>query len=302
MISVVSSLYNSKETAFDFVSRVAKVMEASTDPFEIVLVWDGDPTLDVEDIIRLTQSHKRVRVVKLSRNFGQHSALLCGIQNSVGDEIVILDSDLEENPEDIPRFIDHLRRSDAQIVIGYQSRRNKDRILGEIFWRLRGTPTNGPMNICTFRAIRRKYAEQLLNCGDVDFMLGDLDQFIGFKKDFLKITKSYKGHSSYTSTKKLKFFFSSIIFGSPNTLVVLSILTGLGFWLISIFLAIVILYRLYNDVAPGWTSLVVLNGVSIGLNLICFGCLFFFLAKLIKQTKNRPRFVVDEVYQSTSNK
>lgn len=296
MISIISTLYNSKSTVLRFAGEVLGVMsEASEENFELILVSDGDLSISNELENELIMLDRRIKLIKLSRNFGQHLAIYCGLENSIGDEIIILDSDLEEDPKDISRFLNELRCNNFEVVIGLQSERNKDTIFGELYWRAISFNRQTPVNICTFRAFTRKYANYILDCKDESIILVDLDNHLGFEKSYLKITKKYKGVSSYSSSKKLEFFLSTVILSNPKALIyATSIISLLTFIFILLALGITI-FRLSSELSAGWASIIVSIFVLMSINLISFGVIFFYLSRILNQVRIRPRYVIDEV-------
>ena len=170
MISIVSTLYRSSNTIFDFIDAVLAVQ--LDDDFELVLVSDGDPTMTDELEDQIINRDPRIRFVKLSRNFGHHTAIFCGIEQARGERIVVLDSDLEEDPALIPSFLEELQKQRCSIVIGVQESRNKDSLFGSLYWRLRTLENSLPANLCTMRAFTRIVAARFdayLNASEVRY-------------------------------------------------------------------------------------------------------------------------------------
>ena len=302
MISIISTLYNSESTALSFVEQVLKAMnEMLEEEFELLLVSDGDVTISSSLENQLIALDSRIKLIKLSRNFGQHIAIYCGLESSIGDEIVILDSDLEEDPQDISHFLKELRGSNFEIVIGLQNERNKDSFFGMLYWKAISWNRKTPANICTIRAFTRKYANFILECKDESIILVDIDSHIGFKKGYLKVHKTYKGVSSYSFKKKLEFFLSSLILGNPKILIyVSSVIAFLAFILIVAASAITI-FRLSAELDPGWASIIVSIFISMSFNLISFGVIFFYLSRILNQVRVRPRYIIDEIKSIKKN-
>ena len=302
MISIISTLYNSESSALSFAEQALKAMnEMLEEEFELLLVSDGDVTISSSLENQLIALDSRIKLIKLSRNFGQHIAIYCGLESSIGDEIVILDSDLEEDPQDISYFLKELRGSNFEIVIGLQNERNKDSFFGMLYWKVISWNRKTPANICTIRAFTRKYANFILECKDESIILVDIDSHIGFKKGYLKVNKSYKGVSSYSFKKKLEFFLSSLILGNPKILIyVSSVIAFLAFILIVAASAITI-FRLSAELDPGWASIIVSIFISMSFNLISFGVIFFYLSKILNQVRVRPRYIIDEIKSIKKN-
>ena len=302
MISIISTLYNSESTALSFVEQVLKTMnEIHEEEFELLLVSDGDATISSSLENKLISLDNRIKFIKLSRNFGQHIAIYCGLEKSIGDEIIILDSDLEENPQDISNFLKELRKNNFEIVIGLQDERNKDSFFGMLYWKAISWNRKTPANLCTIRAFTRKYANFILECKDESIILVDIDSHIGFRKGYLKVHKTYKGVSSYSMKKKLEFFLSSLILGNPKILIYASsVIAFLAFTFIVAASGITI-FRLSAELDSGWASIIVSIFVSMSFNLISFGVIFFYLSRILNQVRVRPRYIIDEIKSIKKN-
>ena len=107
LLSVVAPVYNEEGTIEEFYSRVRAALEGLN--FELVLVDDGSTDSSAAILERLAESDPRVRLVYLSRNFGHQTALTAGLDHARGDAVVMLDADLQDPPEVIPRMLDHWR-------------------------------------------------------------------------------------------------------------------------------------------------------------------------------------------------
>src|SRR6202012_3064811 len=115
-ISLVTPLYKSELYVAEFYRRAKSSICRITDDYEIVFVKDGSPDASLKAAYRVASSDPRVVVIDLSRNFGQHPALMTGISIATGDFIFICDSDLEEEPEWIPTFFEELNKHACDVV------------------------------------------------------------------------------------------------------------------------------------------------------------------------------------------
>ena len=110
VISIVSPVYQCRPCLQALCARVAMAMEYAGEPFEIILVDDGSPDGAWDTIAELAAGDSRIRGIRLSRNFGQHYAISAGLDVSRGDHVVVIDCDLQDRPEEIPRLIEQARR------------------------------------------------------------------------------------------------------------------------------------------------------------------------------------------------
>ena len=123
-LSVVSTLYCSASSINDFYIRIkAEAIKITGNSHQIILVNDGSPDDGLEIAVGFTETDPHVVVVDLSRNFGHHKAMMSGLEHSIGDQVFLLDSDLEEDPEWLIEFSQYLIRGDSDVVYGVQKSR-----------------------------------------------------------------------------------------------------------------------------------------------------------------------------------
>ena len=132
-LSIVTTLYQSSPFIEEFYERMVRVVLGETENYEIIFVNDGSTDDSLEKAVALRETDKRVSVVDLSRNYGQHRAIMTGLEYASGDYVYLLDSDLEEKPEWLTDFLDIARHQDFDVVTGRQSDRT-----GRVFKRLGG--------------------------------------------------------------------------------------------------------------------------------------------------------------------
>ena len=125
-ISVVVPIYNDQEVIAELHRRLRPVLEAITDRYELILVDDGSRDHSWEEMLQVRRSNEHVRAVRLSRNFGQQSAIAAGLSLTSNDLIVLMDSDLQDRPEDIPTLIDALLADPQAMMAIAQWEERKD--------------------------------------------------------------------------------------------------------------------------------------------------------------------------------
>lgn len=135
-LSIVTTLYLSAGTIDEFYRRSVHVAEALGYEVEVIMVNDGSPDNSLERALQLQRDDPRLVVVDLSRNFGHHKALMTGLSYAQGERVFLLDSDLEEEPEDLFRFHERFTAGDCDVVYGIQEKRRGNilqRLPGEFF-------------------------------------------------------------------------------------------------------------------------------------------------------------------------
>ncbi len=123
-LSIVTTLYNSAAYISTFYQRVSAVArQLAGEDYEIIMVNDGSPDNSVELAVQLTETDSHVVVIDLSRNFGHHNAMRAGLEHSCGEQVFLIDSDLEEEPEWLLSFSDQMVAEKCDVVYGVQKER-----------------------------------------------------------------------------------------------------------------------------------------------------------------------------------
>ncbi len=105
MISVVSAIYNEADVLGELCRRVSAALETAGEQFEIILVNDGSGDRSLDEIRRLVAADPRIKGISFSRNFGQQAALTTGMDAAAGDAVILMDADLQDEPEALPRLV-----------------------------------------------------------------------------------------------------------------------------------------------------------------------------------------------------
>jgi putative glycosyltransferase len=297
-LSIVSTMYCSSPYLDEFYRRSLAVAEQVTNDIEFVFVNDGSPDDSLERAIAIQQRDHRVRVVDLSRNFGHHKAMMTGLEQSTGDLVFLIDCDLEEEPELLKTFHEHLQSSACDVVYGVQGTRKGaffERLSGRIFFYLFNLLSSVPLpeNVVTVRLMTRRYVTALVSHKERELLIGGLWVSTGFMQKPLTIQKKSKGQSSYTLGRKLNHLvnaitsFSSVplvyVFYLGLTIIFLSLL-GIGYLTIN---------RIFFSVyLSGWPSVMVTVSLLGGLTIFCLGVIGIYLAKVFSEVKQRPYTII----------
>ncbi|MHB8658453.1 MAG: glycosyltransferase family 2 protein [Solirubrobacteraceae bacterium] len=302
-LSVVVPVYGCRSCLIQLHERVGLALKDLVDSYEIVLVDDcaGDGAWD--EIERLVAADPRVRGIRLSRNFGQHAAITAGLAYCRGAWAVVMDCDLQDPPEDIPRLYAEAL-SGYDVVFGERSAKptgQARRTLGKLyFWGLRnfaGTGGNGQYG--TFSVISRKVIDAFLRLGDHDRHYLMVLTWLGFRTTAVRYTPMprYEGHSSYSFKRLIKHALDGVFF---QTTVLLRWVVYLGFFLAAFGITAALYLvgaRVVGQAYPGWTSIVVLTLVLCGFIILSTGITGLYVGKVFDQSRGRPIFVVDQLAQ-----
>jgi len=302
LYSVVVPVYNSQATLEEVYQRIRKVFEEGVQQdFELVLVDDSSKDASFEKMKELRQKDKRVKIIQLSRNYGQHSALLCGFGYAKGERIVTMDDDLQHPPEEIPKLIKELdENEELDVVIGkYTTKKHgpirnfgtylANRVSSSIFKK------DPNLQLTSFRLMKRFVVQAMLKM-QVDFpRVGHLLLLVSNRIGNVVVEHDSRkyGQSGYTFKRLVKDFLGNILTNSSFPLIVVRDI-GIGSFIVSIFLGIYYLvrYLLFGVSIQGFTTLVLLVLAYSGLILLGIGIVGEYLIRILNEAKKIPNYAV----------
>jgi putative glycosyltransferase len=217
--------------------------------------------------------------------------------------VFLIDSDLEEEPELLGSFHEHLIASRADVVYGKQQRRKGgiiEKATGTIFYRTFKLLADAPVpeNLVTVRLMTQRYVRNLVRHRDKEIFLAGLWQITGFKQVSLNIVKLSKGRSSYDLPRKVAIFVNAVTSFSAKPLVFIFYIGTLILVLSALAAAGLIVRRLFFGVLLfGWPSLIVSIWMLGGLTIFCLGVIGIYVSKLFSETKDRPYTVIRDNYE-----
>jgi polyisoprenyl-phosphate glycosyltransferase len=298
-ISVIVPVYKAEDCLNELYRRLRDSLETITKDFEIFLVEDcgGDRSWDI--ITDLALGDRRVKGIQFSRNFGQHYGITAGIDACNGDWIIVMDCDLQDRPEEIPRLY-YKAQEGYDIVLARRGKR-KDPLLKKmnswfyyrIFSYLSDLKYDGQVG--NFRIISRKIADNFRGMREQLRFFGGLITWMGFPVSSIDVqhAESSRGRSTYTMRKLLKLAGETIIAYSDKPLR-MSVKLGFILSFLSILYGVFILYRAYRFGTPvlGWSSLMVSIYFLGGIIIAILGVIGIYLGKTFDETKKRPLYII----------
>ena len=302
-ISVVVPIYNDSEVIHELIKRLSPVLESITADYEIILVDDGSRDDSWLQMLAVRQANASIKAVRLSRNFGQQSAIAAGLSLTSKELIVLMDSDLQDKPEDIPVLIDALLADEKATMAIAQWEERKDSRLKLAVSRLFQRVSNSITEIHTmprlgiFRVMKKSVVEELRNFPEKTATTVSLLYYIGSRYVAVPLKRDarFAGKSGYNLSKMLALTFARIF---SFSMFPIRIVTYLGALLCvgSMVTALaLIIYKLVGNVVAGWTSMMVLMLFLFGLNFAFLGVLGEYIGRIFLETKQRPKFMIDEI-------
>lgn len=301
-LSVVTPVYGCADSLGKLYSRLVATLSEITKDFEIIMVNDDSPDPAWEIIKELAKSDDRVKGVKLSRNFGQHRAITAGLTYALGDWIVVMDCDLQDQPEEIIKLYNKAQEG-FDIVFGKRVQR-KDRLLkrisSKIFYCIYDffTDSDTDETVANFSIISQKVLYAFRDLKEQNRSYALFINLLGFKRINIEVKHALRedGKSTYTFSKLVNLAIDGIV-SQSNKPLRLSIKFGFLISFSAFFYAIWLVFRylVYGITVEGWTSVMVSMYMIAGLLFLNFGFIGLYIGKIFDETKRRPLYIVDEL-------
>ena len=228
-ISIITSLYKSENYIEQFYYNYLNVFKNIQVDYEFIFVDDGSPDFSVQEVKKLLNIDGKIQLIELARNFGQYPAMFAGLTKATGNLIYTIDSDLEEDPQNlILMYKILLNEPNLDVVYGVLSQRNSDFIngyLGKIFYKILNfiSDIRIPENQTWQRLMRFNFVESLLLHKEYESFPAGLSAITGYNQRFITVEKKFKGVSSYNFKKRLIYALNGLISFSSKPLVYISI-------------------------------------------------------------------------------
>jgi putative glycosyltransferase len=306
-LSIVTTLYHSAPYVNEFHRRAgATANRLVVDDYEIIFVNDGSPDDSLNQAIRLTKQYSNVLVIDLSRNYGHHKAIMTGLSYAKGDQVFLIDSDLEEEPEWLDIFVKTMEERCCDVVYGVQINRKGgwfERWSGKLYYKVLCALLGIQLteNVVTARLMTRQFVGALLQHDEREMFLGGLFSLTGFEQLPMRVKKHSTSKTTYSFKRKIELL-SSTVTSFSNVPLKLIFYLGLTISLIAGFYVVYLLLGWIFFFAPptGWTSLVASIWLLGGM-IICFlGIIGIYLSRIFIETKRRPYTIVKKIYGNVS--
>ena len=302
-LSVIVPVYGCGECLTELHKRLKAVLAKAAPSHEIVFVDDRSPDGSWETLQRLALEDPDVQAIRLTRNFGQHAAITAGLGYCTGEQAIVLDCDLQDPPEEIPRLLEKAGEG-FDIVFARRMEQKHPllrRLASRAFFRLlsvfNDTRIDGSYG--SFSLIARPVINAFLRFEDRDRHYLLIIRWLGFRVgsiDYLH-GERYSGRSAYSMRALLAHAFDGLLF---QTTALLRLIVYLGF-AVATTGALLMVYFVYlyfaRSLMPGWTSLSVLILIIGGFIIMSTGITGVYIGKIFDQVRARPLYVIDRIAQ-----
>lgn len=310
LISIVTPVYFSAPSLPDLLAAFQSLSARNpSDDFEFIFVDDGSKDNSLDVLIELSRSEKRMRVIKLSRNFGSIPAILAGMSEARGHAVAAISADLQDPPELIHDMIEHWHAGHKLIVAAREGRDDPfpTAQIADLFYALfrslaiKTMPKRG----FDFFLMDRQVCDLVNNSNESNTYLMGLLLWLGFDPVVMYYNRHERqarfGRSRWTFLRRIKYFIDAFVSFSYVPLRAASLL-GVGLSIVGLCYAMVLVYlRLVHALnVEGWTSLMVVVLIVSGMQMIMMGIMGEYLWRTLDETRRRPRFVIERIIEAES--
>lgn len=295
-LTVLTPVYRNESTLEELARQVFEVAGPHFAAIEYLFVNDGSPDGSRQVLKRMSDGDKRIKVINLARNFGQHVALMAGMRAATGDYVLMIDGDLEESPSDIPAFMQKMSEG-FEIVVGQRPNRRRKfvrAVLSRVYSALFNALSDNKMidNATDMRLMTRRYVGYLSSFGERPFLAG-ITAWVGLPVGLIPVSFRERHESSYNFWRLLQHARVGVL-GFSNKPIRLATAFGLMLCAASVLygLWILALHFFRGGIAAGFTTLVILFGFLMGAQFVFIGLLGEYIGEIFISTKNRPSHLV----------
>ena len=300
LLSIVIPAHNEAAGIADALNTIKDTLSCCGMPWEIIVVDDGSLDNTFDRLNELAQDDSRVKVIRLSRNFGKEAALLAGLRAAIGDAVVTIDSDLQHPPQLIPTMIDAWRKG-ANVVDAVKRSRQNDgvftrlraRIFNSLFSKLAGINLQ---NSSDFKLIDRVIVDTLAcDLPESQRFYRGLSDWVGYSHETIlfDVETRAKGEGKFTLWSLINLATTAIVSFTSAPLRIVTILgfSTLLFGLVVSVEAITTWFR--GEAVSGFTTIVITLLIIGSFIMISLGIIGEYIAKIYDEVKHRPSYLVE---------
>ena len=300
MISVVIPIYNEEEIIHMLHRAVADAMSRVNEEWEVVYVNDGSRDTSLELLRQLQTLDPHIVVVNLTRNFGHMGALSAGLRTAQGDAVVLMDGDLQDPPEVIPKFVEAWRGG-AQVVTAVRRSREESRtalaVLFPLFYRVLGALSDFPipLNAGIFGLLDRKAVDAINSLREGNRYRPGLRAWVGYRTAIVYYDRQDRigGEGKLTFLSRIKYAMDAITSFSYKPLRLSFVLAGLTVTMAFIW-GVIAMFSSYPS-TDGIIASIFLVG---GFLLFCLGILGEYLGRVYDEVRGRPLSIINQVFRT----
>ncbi|MFY7988363.1 MAG: glycosyltransferase family 2 protein [Flavobacterium sp.] len=300
-LSVVSPVYRAELVLDELVERIAKSVPSAFNSYEIILVDDFSPDKSWNKIVEISNNNSNVRGFKLSRNFGQHYAITAGLNQVSGDYVVVLDCDLQDQPEEIEKLFNESQKG-FDIVLARRYERKDSfykKTVSKLFYKTLSylTGTKQDATVANFGIYSKQVIDEVVKLEEKIKYFPTMVKWVGFSTSYVNVEHASRseGKSNYNLKKLLNLALDIILAYSDKPLRLI-IKFGLSIAMISFLMVFYVLYEKVTGKVSvsGYASLIISIWFLSGCLLTTLGVVGLYIGKIFEGVKNRPSYIIEK--------
>ncbi len=302
-VSIIVPVYNEESGLREFYDRLSRVLDKESTNFEIIFVNDGGYDGSLECMKGIQARDRRVKILDLTRNFGNQIAVSAGIDYASGDAVITMDADLQHPPELIPQLIKKWKEGHNIVLTVREYDRNESaskKIASKLFFRIISKISNLKMsvNAVDYRLLDGRVVRDYKKLKERSRFVRGLVDWLGYNKTELKFVAPprYVGKTKFNTLKLLRLAIDAITsfswFPLQLAIYVGFIISFLSF----IYLAYAIYIKIFVGTILGWTSILATVLLLGGVQLIFLGIIGEYIGRIFEEVKQRPLYLIKEMF------
>jgi glycosyltransferase involved in cell wall biosynthesis len=307
VISVVIPFFNEADAAPALFVRLVAVLDGLGEPWEVVCVNDGSSDATLAALLAVRSRDPRVRVIDFSRNFGKECAVAAGLCQARGRAVVVMDADLQHPPEAIPDMVARWREGYELVNAARHDRTGQSlgyRLLARAFYLVMRRISDVPLSsgIGDFRLLDRAVVDVVNAMPERRRLLKGILSWVGFRQ----VTVAYEQEARHCGQSKWRFLplvrlaFDGITGFSTVPLTMWGVIGAVVSSLVFAYIVFRLVFvAIWGIEVPGYESIFVATLFFGGIQLLCLGILGTYLGRVFEEVKQRPLYVIRQVYDAT---
>ena len=309
-ISIIVPTYNEQEVIEMFYNETSKVLQPLMDKYtyEIIFVDDGSQDETLNKLKELNNLDKRVNIISFSRNFGKEAGMYAGLKNATGDICVVMDSDLQHDPNIILQMLKYIEEG-YDTVTTIRNRKGESKIksfFSKIFYKLMQSEDEIRLKQGSqdFRMMTKNVVEAILSLEEYNRFSKGIFSWVGFKTKYIEVQNRPRaaGKTKWNYKKLFRYALEGLTSFSVKPLKIATISGGI-ISILSLVLAIEIVVQtlIQGKDVPGYASIITSVLFMGGIELISIGILSEYVGKMYLEIKNRPKYIIKEKIMEETN-
>ncbi len=301
--SLVIPVYNEEQIIEQLYDRCMEAMQKITPDFEIICVDDGSSDTTLPQLVMHHKQDKRFKVLSLSRNYGHQAAILAGMSYTTGENIGIIDGDLQDPPEILHKFLEKIEEG-FDVVYAIRKKRKEGFLRKALYWMYyrilkRMSNVSIPLDSGDFSVMTRRVVDFILSMPEQSLYIRGIRSWVGFRQTGVEYERDKRqaGEPKYSFRKLLSLAYNGIFSFSNFPVKMLTRLGSFVIFVSFIYIVITLVKKyVYGNVPQGFTTLIIFLSVFSGIQLLALGMIGEYVIRIYDESRKRPLFIVKDKY------